>query len=249
MRPFRIILIDDEQSSTTTFAPLGRAPDAGSIVELPPRGASETRPAPPSATTTDCPSRRPDSRPLRLPTCHARPAPRPSAAPDAPTRSATAPSDSGSRNTSSRPATAGAATSRPTSATAATRRSPTRRASDDANAHRWACTNDTTGGRPCSTSAPACAAASCSWTIELGLSALGARLGVPPASVTRSTTPHAPPTVPPDGPGSGARPAARRSAETERRPVLLGPLSRSRSPSDPDGGQTTYPEVTDELPL
>lgn len=36
MRPFRVILIDENQSSTTTFVvPLGRAPDVGSVVELP----------------------------------------------------------------------------------------------------------------------------------------------------------------------------------------------------------------------
>jgi hypothetical protein len=36
MRPFRIILVDETQDSTTTFVvPLDRAPDSGSIVELP----------------------------------------------------------------------------------------------------------------------------------------------------------------------------------------------------------------------
>jgi hypothetical protein len=36
MRPFRVILVDENQSSTTTFVvPLERAPDAGSVIELP----------------------------------------------------------------------------------------------------------------------------------------------------------------------------------------------------------------------
>ncbi len=38
MHPFRIILIDENESSTTTFVvPLERAPDVGSVVELPRR--------------------------------------------------------------------------------------------------------------------------------------------------------------------------------------------------------------------